>query len=354
MSRFDKIAAELETFGLDAMLVTSAPNRRYVTGFASTAGTALITVSGSWFFTDSRYIEAARNKIEGAQVRELSGASMLRELAALLRERGCRKLGFEERRLTVADYERIREALPCELTRGEDLLDRLRSVKEPEEVERLVAAQRLAEDAFTKLLDFIRPGRTEQEIAARLQYLMLQAGAEGMSFPPIVVSGVRSSMPHGVPSDKVVEKGEFLTIDFGCVLEGYCSDTTRTLALGSVTEEMERVYATVLEAQKAGIAAARAGVEGRTVHAAADRVIRDAGYGDAFRHGFGHGLGIEIHEQPNAAPSNEKPLPAGAVISAEPGIYLEGKFGVRIEDILVLEEGGCRDITRLPKDLLIL
>ena len=354
MSRFAKIAAELETFGLDAMLVTSPPNRRYVTGFASTAGTALITASGSWFFTDSRYIEAARSKIEGAEVRELSGAPMLRELAALLRERGCRRLGFEERRLTVADYERIREALPCELTRGEDLLDRLRSVKEPEEVERLVAAQRLAEDAFTQLLDFIRPGRTEQEIAARLQYLMLRAGAEGMSFAPIVVSGVRSSMPHGVPSDKVAEKGEFLTIDFGCVLDGYCSDTTRTLALGGVTEEMERVYATVLEAQKAGIAAARAGVEGRAVHAAADRVIRDAGYGGAFRHGFGHGLGIEIHEQPNAAPSNEKPLPAGAVISAEPGIYLEGKFGVRIEDILVLEEGGCRDITRLPKDLLIL
>ena len=256
--------------------------------------------------------------------------------------------------MTVAEHGGWQEKLSCRLVPAEKLLDDLRSVKEPEEIERLVAAQRLAEGAFTELLNFIRPGRTEQEIAARLQYLMLQAGAEGMSFSPIVVSGVRSSMPHGVPTGKAVEAGEFLTIDFGCVLDGYCSDTTRTLALGSVTEEMERVYHTVLEAQRAGIAAAKAGVPGIELHRTADAVIRAAGYGDAFRHGFGHGLGIEIHELPNANPGNPDPLPAGAVVSAEPGIYLEGRFGVRIEDILVIQEGGCLDITRLPKDLLVL
>jgi len=354
MGRFEKIAARLGDYGLDAVLITGGPNRRYAADFPSSAGVALILPDRSWFFTDSRYIEAARSRIEGAEVRELSGRGLLAELERLLQAGGCRRLGFEEGRMTVAEHGRFREALSCELVPGERLLDDLRSVKEPNEVECLIAAQRLAEGAFTELLDFIRSGRTEREIAAYLQYLMLKAGAEGMSFDPIVVSGPRSSLPHGVPSDKIVERGEFLTIDFGCVLDGYCSDMTRTVAVGSVTEEMERVYQTVLKAQLAGIELAQAGVTGAAIHQAADDVITAAGYGGAFRHGFGHGLGIEIHEQPNASPANEKPLPAGAVISAEPGIYLEGKFGVRIEDVLVIREGGNENITRLPKDLLIL
>ena len=232
MSRFEKAARELEARGLDALLVTSEPNRRYVTGFPSSAGTALVTRNGGWFFTDSRYIEAARAAIDGAAVRELSGKAMLEEIQSILRDRNCRVLGFEEKRVTVETWERWKGTLSCELRGAEALLEGLRSVKEPEEVRRLKAAQALAEEAFRELLDFIRPGRTEQEVAARLQYLMLKRGAEGMSFPPIVVSGSRTSQPHGVPSEKVLERGEFLTMDFGCILEGYCSDTTRTLALG--------------------------------------------------------------------------------------------------------------------------
>ena len=183
---------------------------------------------------------------------------------------------------------------------------------------------------------------------------MLHLGASDMSFDPIVVSGVNGSLPHGVPSEKTIQDGEFVTMDFGCVYHGYCSDMTRTVAVGHVTEEMRRVYDTVLTAQKAGIAAARAGVTGREVDGAARRVIEEAGYGPYFGHSFGHGVGVEIHEAPNAAPSVETALPAGAVISAEPGIYLPGKLGVRIEDVIILTEDGCRNLTRAPKELLVL
>ena len=191
-------------------------------------------------------------------------------------------------------------------------------------------------------------------MSAYLLYRMLCGGAEKMSFEPIVVCGSNGSMPHGVPSAKPVAEGEFITIDFGCVWGGYCSDTTRTVAVGHVTEEMEKVYHTVLKAQLAGIAAAKAGVSGKTVHEAAAKVIEDAGYGEYFGHGFGHSLGVEIHEDPRASSANGAPLPAGAVISAEPGIYIPGRFGVRIEDVIVITEEGNQDITLFPKELTIL
>ena len=355
MSRFDKIAACLGDYGLDAMMVTSEPNRLYAAGFHSTAGMAIVTAEGSYFFTDSRYIEAATRRIGSCQVLENTREKPMSALACeVIARHHIQKLGFEESYTTVEEYNGWREKLPCELVPASGLLTRLRTVKDQEEIDTLIAAQRIAEKALTEVLDFIRPGRTEQEIAAFLQYRMLLGGAEKMSFDPIVVGGPNSSMPHGVPTQRPVGAGEFLTMDFGCVYGGYCSDMTRTVAVGHATEEMEKVYHTVLEAQLAGIAAARAGVSGAAVHKAAADVIAAAGYGAYFGHGFGHGVGVEIHESPNASPANDSPLPAGAVISAEPGIYLPGRFGVRIEDVLVVKEGGCEDITLAPKELLIL
>ena len=265
-----------------------------------------------------------------------------------------RRLGFEDAYMTVQDHERYRKALSCDLVPATDILWQLRAVKDAEELDAMVAAQRIAEKALDQILGEIRPGVTEKEIAARLQYLMLHFGAENMSFDPIVVSGPNGSLPHGVPGERVIQNGEFVTMDFGCIYHGYCSDMTRTVAVGFATEEMQTVYRTVLAAQEAGIRAARAGVTGRGVDGAARAVITAAGYGDYFGHSFGHGVGVEIHEAPNASPMNEKPLPAGAVISAEPGIYLPGKLGVRIEDVLLLTEDGCRDITKAPKELIIL
>jgi len=356
MSRFQKIANQLDAYGLDAMMVTSEPNRLYVTQFHSTAGVAIVTREKSYFITDSRYIEAAGKAVTGAEIRQNTAQNTAVQITGeILQAHGVKKLGFEEQYATVAEYNLWKEKLPCEkLVPATKLIMDLRSVKEPEEIECLVAAQRIAEKALKEVIDFIKPGVTEKEISAYLQYRMLCHGAEKMSFEPIVVSGVNSSMPHGVPTGKKVEKGDFVTMDFGCVYGGYCSDMTRTVAVGYVTEEMEKVYNTVLAAQKAGIAAAKAGVTGKAVHEAAAKVIADAGYGDYFGHGFGHGVGVEIHESPRAAVTNTRPLPAGAVISAEPGIYLPGKFGVRIEDVIVIGEDGSNDIMEAPHELIII
>ena len=356
MSRFQKIANKLEEYGLDAMMVTSSPNRLYATEFASSAGMAIITREGNYFCTDSRYIEAAQKKIQGAEIKQNTSKFTYMDFAnEIIAKHGIKKLGFEEEYVTVSSCNSWKEKLTgCELVPATKLLMELRAAKDQGEMDSMVAAQRIAEKALKDVLAFIKPGVTEKEIAAYLQYRMLCHGAEKMSFEPIVVSGANSSMPHGVPTDKPVEEGDFITMDFGCVLNGYCSDMTRTVAVGYVTEEMEKVYNTVLAAQAAGIAAAKAGVKGKEIHAAAAKVIEDAGYGEYFGHGFGHGLGLEVHENPGAGFSSDVELPVNAAISAEPGIYIPGKFGVRIEDVVFLTEDGCRDIMEAPKELTVL
>ncbi|MBQ0038649.1 MAG: aminopeptidase P family protein [Clostridiales bacterium] len=357
MNHFAEIAAHLAEEHLDAVLLTGEANRFYASGFHSTGGdgVALVSRNGSYYFTDSRYIEAAEAQVEDAAIgmtdRERPYSAWINEAISLS---GIKTLGFEDDTMTVAEFRMYEKKLNCQMVPASDFLHRLRRVKDAEEVERLIGAQRIAEGALEQILKEIRVGMTEKEIAARLQYLMLAGGAEKMSFDPIVASGPNGSMPHAVPTERRIQDGDFITMDFGCVYRGYCSDMTRTVAMGGVSEEMDRVYHTVLQAQLAGIAAARAGVTGREVDAAARRVIEEAGYGSCFGHSFGHGVGVEIHEQPNASPVNENALPCGAVISAEPGIYLPGKFGVRIEDVILLTEDGCRDITRSPKELVVL
>lgn len=357
MNHFLEIAAQLESHELDAILLTGEADRFYASGFhsAGTDGVALVTRKKAYYFTDSRYIEAAGRRVQGAEIREIGpGRGYAVLLEEIITSQRIRRLGFEDAYMTVQDHERYRKALPCDLVPATELLLRLRSVKDEEELDAMVAAQRIAEKALEGILEEIRPGVAEREIAARLQYLMLHFGAENMSFDPIVVSGPNGSLPHGVPGERAIQNGEFVTMDFGCVYHGYCSDMTRTVAVGFATEEMQRIYHLVLKAQEAGIAAARAGVTGREVDGAAGPVISAAGYGSFFGHSFGHGVGVEIHEQPNASPMNDQALPAGAVISAEPGIYLPGKMGVRIEDVILLTETGCKNLTRAPKELLIL
>lgn len=346
-------ALELETF--DALVLTSENNRRYATGFHSTAGACYISRQRAFFFTDFRYIEAARSQIKGFEIREIgSGISYSEAINACIAADRAETVALEDSALTYADFLSWKRGLEAEAVPMQGFMNRLRLVKEPAEVERIIRAQRIAERALNEVLGEIRPGATEKQIAAKLTYLMLLYGAENMSFDPIVVSGTNSSRPHGVPSEKKIEAGDFVTMDFGCIVEGYCSDMTRTVAVGHCTQEMRRVYETVLAAQAAGIAAARAGVTGAEVDGAARSVITVAGYGDAFGHGFGHGVGLFIHEAPNASPSSKIVLPAGAILTAEPGIYLPGKFGVRIEDMLYLHRDGCRDLTEAPKELLVL
>lgn len=352
----DHIARLTAALGeLDALLLTGESNCFYATGFLG-EGVAVVTKQGAHYITDSRYTEAAEKTIgTAAKVWEMSRENPVSALICrALEEANAVKVGFEDEVMTVAQHKVFSEKLTCQLLPASKLLTSLRGSKDEEEITRLVAAQKIAEGALEQLLKEIRIGMTEKEIAARLQYLMVSAGAEKLSFDTIVASGPNSSMPHAVPTERKVQKGDFITIDFGCVYQGYCSDTTRTIAVGEVSDEMRRVYDIVLEAQLEGIAAARAGVSGKDIDGAAREVIEKAGYGKYFGHSFGHSLGIDIHESPNASPTNEEPMPVGAVISAEPGIYLPGKFGVRIEDVLVLGEDGCRNITTFPKELLVI
>lgn len=354
MDHIAKITGQLPEYGLDAMLVTSAPGERYAVGFEG-EGWVLVSRDGAHYSTDGRYIEAARHQVTGAEiVLAERGRSHLALAREEIQRRGLKRVGFESGRVSADELERWRGGLPCELVAAQGLLDGLRAAKDDEELARMRQAQRITDEAFQEILNFIRPGLTEQEVAARLVYELLRRGGRKVSFDPIVAAGVNGSMPHAVPGEMVLQSGMFVTMDFGCVYEGYCSDMTRTVAVGQPTEEMERVYHTVLEAQRAGISAARAGVTGSEVDWAARQVIQQAGYGAFFSHSFGHSLGLEIHESPNASSSEQKVLPAGAVISAEPGIYLPGRFGVRIEDVLVLREGGCEDITQSPKNLIVL
>lgn len=353
MNHLEHIAAHLD--GLDAMLLTSEANCYYATGFMG-EGIALVTRRGSWYFTDSRYTEAADKAIgDAAVIREVSREKPFSVLInEALAEAGAEKAGFEEQRMTVAEHAVYSEKLHCTLTPASSLMTELRGSKDEEELSCMTAAQRIAEGALEQILKEIRPGMTEKEIAARLNYLMVSAGAEKTSFDTIVASGPNGSMPHAVPGMRKVREGDFITMDFGCVYKGYCSDMTRTVALGRPSDEMRNVYDIVLQAQLAGIAAAKAGVTGAAIDGAARKVIQDAGYGVYFGHSFGHSLGIDIHEAPNAAPGNDKPMPDGAVVSAEPGIYLPGKFGVRIEDVMILRPDGAQVITKAPKALLVL
>lgn len=356
MNNISKIQNALSENGLDAVLITNEKNQLYATGFHFTDGIVIVSREDAWLLTDSRYIEAAR--IEAGSCCKVQmfdrEHSMLSLIKAALKSYDAVRIGAEEQSMSHSAYMYYQQELGCELLPAQEIFTSLRASKSQEELVFMRQAQAISEKALEEVLHIIKPGMTERQVAAELVYHMLKNGSEGNSFDPIVVTGAKSSMPHGVPGDEVIKEGDFVTMDFGSIKGGYCSDMTRTVAIGHATDEMRTVYDTVLKAQLAGIATARAGITGLAIDAAARKVINDAGYGDYFGHGFGHSLGLDIHEPPNANPRGTTIMPVGAVISAEPGIYLPGRFGVRIEDVLVLRENGCEIITKAPKELIIL
>ena len=355
MNHLNAITAQLDAYQLDALCITSQPGEYYAVGLKG-EGVVLVTRQGCHYFTDSRYIELAQNTVTNADVTMVTPHQDHLALASLVLEHyGLKRVGIEEAYLTVERWQKMKTAFPAdtELVPAGKLLTELRSAKTEEELAVMQKAQDITDQVFAEICEFLHAGVTESEVAAQLTYLQMKHGAEGNSFPPIVASGANGSMPHAIPTAKPIQKGEFVTMDFGCIYQGYCSDMTRTVTIGQPSDEMRRVYDAVLEAQLAGIAAAKAGVPGCDVHNAAWDVLKKYGYGDYFGHGFGHSLGIEIHESPNANRANTKPLPAGAVLSAEPGVYLPGKFGVRTEDVIFLTETGNRILTHAPKHLII-
>jgi len=340
---------------VDGLLLTSRYARHYGACFDIAEGVAIVSKHGCRYFTDSRYIESAQKGITGFEVLEMSRANPYSKLLNdAIADFGIKTLGYEECYLTVAELRGFEEKLNAKLVPYHNQISSFRSIKEPYELERMRMAQKITDKAFKDVLKRIHVGMTEKELAAELVYCLLKNGGEGLSFEPIVVSGPNTSLPHGVPGDRRLKEGDFITMDFGVIYQGYCSDMTRTVALGYATDEMRRVYDTVLKAQLAGIEASRAGVTGREIDAAARQVIAEAGYGEYFGHGYGHCLGMEVHELPSCSPGGERIMEENMVSSAEPGIYLPGKFGVRIEDVVIFQANGCENITDSPKNLIII
>ncbi len=339
----------------NALIITDI-NRHHLTGFKSSLGYLFIIGGRKILYVDSRYIEAAKSKtypdVEVRLLGKLGDA-----IGDITREFGITAIKYEAEITLCQDKllkEQFGEVKAEASEKLSDLILSARSVKTEAEVECIIRAQRSAEGAFQNILNFIKVGITEREIKLRLEYEMQRLGADGMSFETIAISGKNTSMPHGVPTDKPIESGDFVTMDFGGIYKGYCSDMTRTVAVGYVTEEMERVYNTVLQAQLNAIESIRSGVEAKAVDLAARSVIEKAGYGKCFQHSTGHGVGLEIHEEPNLSPNSAKILTVGNVVTVEPGIYIEGKFGVRIEDMLYVTENGSGNLTNSQKNLIIL
>lgn len=354
-NRLEKLAASLPE-DLDAALITSDCNRLYYTGLASSAGTLLVTRRGSVFLIDSRYIEVARNTVHNCEVVLLE--KMGEQLRSLVKRYGLRRIGIESGYCTVSQFLSWKKELPeCELVMDErvnDLICRQRMVKDEGELALIRQAQELTDRSFDYICGFIRPGMSEKEIALELEFYSRRIGSEGPSFEFIVVSGPNSSLPHGVPGQRKVEKGDFITMDFGCIIGGYHSDMTRTVALGEPDGEMRRVYATVLEANRRSMAAVAPGVKCADVDKVARDIIYGAGYEGCFGHGLGHGVGVEIHEADRFGMSSKGECMPGMVMTIEPGIYLEGRFGCRIEDMIYITAEGCINLTASNKELIIL
>lgn len=344
----------LLTGEVDGLLLTSRYSRHYGAEFDIAEAVAVVSKQGCRYFTDSRYIESASNSIRGFEVLEINNqVGFIQRINEAIRDFGITTLGYEEAYLTAGELQAYEKQLNAKLIPYNEKIYGFRAQKEKWELDLMKKAQEITDKAFSEVLTRIKVGMTELELQAELIYCLYKNGGTGLAFDPIVVSGPNTSMPHGVAGERKIQEGDFITMDFGAAYMGYCSDMTRTVAVGYATEEMKKVYGVVLEAQLAAIAATKAGVIGKDIDGIARKIISDAGYGEYFGHGYGHSLGLEIHEAPNLNTRNDKPMPAYAVCSAEPGIYLPGKFGVRIEDVTILTEDGNIDITGSPKQLII-
>lgn len=350
----------MEAAEVDGILINDPYSLRYYTGFRGGEGVAVLSRESYVLITDSRYTEAAGQESE-FEVKEYNSKNPMKNiLTEFMKTNDVRKLGFENLSISYNDYKKYEKLLsedelkntPVELIPLEDALLKPRRVKTKEEISLLRQAEYIGDMAFDDILGILKPGMTELEVAAEIEYSMKRHGASGLSFDTIAASGVNSSMPHAIPSDKKIEMGDFLTMDFGCLYEGYCSDMTRTVCIGKADEEKKAVYNKVLEAQLAVLDKVKPGLVCKDVDAIARNIIADAGYGSNFGHGLGHSVGLYIHEAPAFNTRDESILQAGMVITDEPGIYLPGKFGVRIEDMILITEDGCEVLSKSPKELI--
>lgn len=338
----------------DALLVTHKKNQYYLTGFDFDDGIVLVTREKSYLLTDFRYIEAAREETDPAFEVMTMSSDRKAMFAELFLANHVKTIAFEESHLSyasAASYQTLFDGY--RMIPSNSVIEKMRIRKDKTEIETIIKAQRIAEGAFEHILGYITPERTEVEVALELEFYMRAHGAKAVSFDTIAVSGTNSSRPHGVPRPVKLESG-FLTMDFGALYHGYCSDMTRTVVVGKCTDEMRKVYDTVLEAQLAALDAYALGKTGAELDAVARKIIYEAGYEGCFGHGLGHGVGMDIHEMPRVSAAGREPMEVGHVVTCEPGIYLEGRFGVRIEDMVIFTDEGAMNITRSPKELIVI
>lgn len=342
----------LRSASLDAALITSGVNIRYYSGFTSSDGLFLVTHKAAYLITDFRYTIQAKTQTKGlSQVVEAPYAEQYDQIRVFLQADGCKRVAFEEQALTVGEFKNY-EAMPFEWVAMSAELTKPRLYKSAEEVESLQRAQSIADRSFLEWLGRIHAGMTELEAVAELNYVCMKNGSEGISFDPIVAGGPNGAMCHAVPGARKLQQGDLVVTDFGCVADGYHSDMTRTFAIGKIDAEHEKIYEIVRTAQQMALDELKSGVSGQTLDAVARDYIKSRGYGDAFGHGLGHGFGLEIHEPPRASTASEDTLTSGMTITVEPGIYVEGKCGVRIEDCCVVTETGHLNLVCVTKELI--
>ena len=353
MNRIAKLREAFARNAVDGVLITSYENMLYYSGFKCAEAYLLITGKDAYVFTDFRYTIQARDEAKDCRIIEISNDTLIAKIKETLKADGVRACGFEEEKLTVSQFRQF-DALSVQLKPMSRDISSFRAVKDAGEIENLRVAQSMADKAFELFLGRVKPGMTEVEAAAELDYLCRLQGSEGPSFDTIIGSGPNGAMCHAIPGKRKLADGDLVVVDFGCMYNGYHSDMTRTFGIGKVSDKCRKIYDIVLEAQLKALESLKSGISGREF----DRIARDCiasyGYGDAFGHSLGHGFGLEIHEKPRASKLSEDILLAGMTITDEPGIYLEGEFGVRIEDDLVVTEDGCINLANTTKKLMII
>ena len=353
MDNFKRVQKIIKQLNIDPVLVSNGNNMRYVSGFAGETGYLYISEKHHAVITDFRYTYQAEAEAEGYEIITIGSGGYEEAIKEILNRDKVKRLGFESEDLLYSKYEHLRDALEgVELVPIKDEITSLRRIKTKNELEYIKKAEAIGDKVFTEILTFIKPGMTELEIAAKIEYLLKIYGGERSSFPAIVASGINSSMPHAVPTHKKVEVGDFLTMDYGCVYKGYCSDMTRTIVVGKANDKQKEIYNIVLEAQLAALDAIKPGLKGKEIDKVARDIIYKAGYEGCFGHGLGHSVGLFIHENPRLSPSEEDLIEDGMVETVEPGIYIRGFGGVRIEDLVLVTENGHENFTHSDKTLI--
>jgi Xaa-Pro aminopeptidase len=353
MSRIDKIKALFDELKIDAFYITHNPNIRYLTGFSGSAAYVIISKDKNYFVTDFRYKEQSKAQVKGYEI--LVNFSAIEETKKVFEAGKFKRVGFESSHLTVHQLDTLKETFPgVEFIPVHERIERITMVKTEDELAKIKKACEITDRTFNKILEIIKPGMKESEVAAEITYWHRKYGAEKDSFDSIVASGWRGALPHGAASDKVIETGEMVTLDFGCVYQGFCSDLTRTISIGTPPDEMKKIYGIVLESQQKAIDGVKEGANTKALDTIARDHIYKSGYEGKFGHGLGHGLGIEVHEIPSVSQRMDMNIPKNVVFTIEPGIYVEGLGGVRIEDDVVVVNGKCEVLNASTKELIII